>query len=140
MSTPPTPHPAIPAPTGRLSWALGFLAYLPVPFLSLLIASAAVMISSSSRRRSPDPLVRGNATNAANWALTVFVVVALCVVYFSITMSVEQFRTGGFFPIGAVLIVLLALSAAHLAVTIAGTAAAATRVYRAPIAIPFLRD
>ena len=140
MSTPPIPEYAVVAPTGRLSWALGFLAYIPIPFVSLLIAAVAIMITSASRRRSPNPLVRGNATNAANWALTMFVVVGLSVVYFAITVSVPEFRSSGFFPIGAVVIVLLVLAVAHLVVTIAGTVVAATRVYRAPIAIPFLRD
>lgn len=140
MSTPLNPAPGFPAPTGRLSWALGFLAYIPLPFLALLIASAATMATSAARRRSPDPLVRGNATNAANWALTVFAVVGLCVAWFGVTLSIDEFRTGGFFPVGAGVIVLLVLSVAHLVVTIAGTVAAATRVYRAPIAIPFLRD
>ncbi len=140
MSTPPIPGYPVAAPTGRLSWALGFLAYIPIPFVSLLIAAVAIMATAPARRRSVHPLVRGNATQAANWALTIFVVFALCVVYFAVTVSIEELRTAGFFPVGAVVIVLGVLALAHLVVTVAGTIASATRVYRAPIAIPFLRD
>jgi uncharacterized Tic20 family protein len=140
MSTPSIPPYPVAAPTGRLSWALGFLAYIPIPFFSLLIAAVAILVTARTRRRSADQLVRGNATNAANWALTILVVIGLCAVYFAVMVSIEEFRTAGFFPIGAVIIVFFVLAIAHLIVTVAGTIAATTRVFRAPIAIPFLRD
>ncbi len=107
--------------------------------LGLVVAAVAVLVTSRTRRRDADGLVSGNATTAANWTLTVLVVLGLCVVWVAVLASLEEFRTGGFFPIGAAVVAYLVLAVAHLVVTIAGTVAAASRVYRAPIAIPFLR-
>ena len=103
--------------------------------------ASAIVASVAANRRSAAVFSESgpNATNAANWALTILVVFGLCAVYFAVMVSIEEFRTAGFFPIGAVIIVFFVLAIAHLIVTVAGTIAAATRVFRAPIAIPFLR-
>lgn len=130
-----TPPPA----TGRFSWALGFLAYIPIPYVSLLIAAIAMWATYPGRSRHPSALVRDNARNAANWAITVLLVFVLCIVYTIVMAIPEENRTGGFLPIGGGIIAFLALSVVHLIVTIAGTVIGATRVVRGP-GIPFLRE
>jgi uncharacterized Tic20 family protein len=127
-----------PPPTGRFSWALGFLAYIPIPYLSLVIAAIVMWATYPSRSRHPSALVRDNARNAANWAITMLIIFVLCVTYIFVMMASPENRAGGFFPIGWGVIGFLGLGIAHLIVTIAGTVIGGTRVFRGP-GIPFLR-
>lgn len=133
-----TPVYTPPPQTGRFSWALGFLAYIPIPYVSLTIAAIAMWATYPARSRHPSALVRDNARNAANWGMTVLLVIVLCIVYTIVMALSEENRTAGFFPIGGGIIAFLALSVVHLIVTIAGTVIGATRVFRGP-GIPFLR-
>jgi len=136
---PPSAYPAYtpPPPTGRFSWALGFLAFIPIPYVSLVVAAIVMWATYPSRSTNPNPVVRDNARHAANWGITVLLVFVLCIVY-TIVMAVPEANRTGFFPIGGGVIGFLALSVVHLIVTIAGTVNGATRVFRGP-GIPFLR-
>lgn len=49
------------------SWALGFLAYIPFPLVSVLIAAIVMVCVYPSTRRKGVPLATQNARIAANW-------------------------------------------------------------------------
>jgi hypothetical protein len=138
---PPNPYPAYtpPPPTGRFSWALGFLAYIPIPYLSLVVAGIVMWATYPSRSRHPSALVRDNARHAANWGITILIIFLLCIAYVIATSVSAENRAAGFLPIGWGVIAFFALGIVHLIVTIAGTVIGATRVFRGP-GIPFLRE
>jgi uncharacterized Tic20 family protein len=129
---------APPPLSGRFSWALGFLAFIPIPYLGLAVAGIVMWATYPARSRNPNPLVRENARHAANWGITVLLAVALIFSCFVVLMTMEWARTAGFFPIGWTVLVFAALAIVHFVVTIAGTVAGATRVFRG-LGIPFIR-
>lgn len=127
-------------PTGRKSWVLGFLAYIPVPFVGILVAAIVMAAVYPSTRRKGVALATENARNAANWGLTVLSVVVLLGLYvLTLAVGFPETRTAGFFPIGFAVIGYILLVIAHVIVTIAGTVISGTRVFRNPLSIPFLR-
>ncbi|MDQ1129571.1 hypothetical protein [Microbacterium sp. SORGH_AS_0888] len=123
-------------PTGRVAWALGFLAYIPVPAVGVVIAAFAMLLAYRSQQRR-GPLAAENARNAANWALTLLGVFVLCGLW--VLVWALAGATHGFFPIGAAVIVYFLLALTHAVVTIVGTVVSGSRVFRCPIAVPFLR-
>ncbi len=127
--------------TGALSWALGFLAYIPIPFLSIMVAGIVMAaVYPGTVRKQPQSLAAANARSAANWGLTLITVMLAIIIAFVVLMATLADRTVGFFPIGSPLLVYVALCVAHLVVTIVGTVTASRgSVFRNPIAIPYLR-
>lgn len=79
MSTPPDgahgqglhgpAAPGQPARHGTIAWALGFLAYIPVPFLGLIVAGIVQLVVGLRQRRYGG-LAAVNGVRAANWGLT----------------------------------------------------------------------
>lgn len=143
---PPGPHigtplpPSDKQPAGTLSYALGFLGYLPLPIVSNLVAGIAMAAAYPSQRRR-SALAAENARRAANWGLTMITVtlVAIGLVFALLGL----FGTDGgeqdvwvLWPFLAV----PALGVAHLVVLVLGLVNT-TRgtVFRNPLAIPFLR-
>ncbi|HEX7350246.1 hypothetical protein [Brachybacterium sp.] len=61
--------PPVPERTGTIAWALGFLAYLPIPFLGLIVAGVTQLIVGL-RQRQHGGLAAVNGVRAANWGLT----------------------------------------------------------------------
>ena len=135
---PATPYSFQPRPaTGGVAWGLGFLAYIPIPFASVLIAGVVMMISGLSMR-SRGPLAAANGRNAANWGLTLIV---LTVVLVGATIvwgvSAGGGEGSGFFPFGIPLLIWVGVSVAHVVFVIMGLVRAGKgQVFRAP-AIPF---
>ncbi|PPH62067.1 hypothetical protein C5D25_08515, partial [Rathayibacter sp. AY1D7] len=73
-AAPVAPPQAVPAPpTGALSYALGFLAFIGIPFLSLIVGGI-VMASVYPSARRKGGIAAENARNAANWGLTVILI------------------------------------------------------------------
>lgn len=139
---PAAPYAPVPTnPSGRTSWMLGFLAYIPIPVLGMVIAAIAMLAANGSAKRTGQPVAVENGRRAENWGITVLVVMALCGLYvLFLAIAVPDARSAGFFPIGLSVVVILLLAVAHVVVTIAGTVIAGRgRVFRAP-AIPFLRS
>ncbi|MBC9935257.1 MULTISPECIES: DUF4870 domain-containing protein [unclassified Leucobacter] len=145
---PLTPQPAYPLqqqyvqqpPTGRKSWALGFLAYIPAPLVGIVIAGIVMAAVYPSTKRRGIPLATENARIAANWGLTVLSVVVLLGLYvLTLAVGFPETKSAGFFPIGFAVLGYVVLAIAHAVVTIAGTVISGTRVFRNPLAIPFLR-
>ena len=58
-----------PPPNGTVAWALGFLAYIPIPFFNVLIAGVAQVIAGRKQRKHGG-LAAENGRRAANWGLT----------------------------------------------------------------------
>jgi hypothetical protein len=144
MSSPVPPPPAytppayVPPPAkGILPFALGFLAFIGIPYLNLIIAGIvmAAVFPSQDRRGG---LAARNARAAANWGLTMaLIMIVLAAVFFTLVFT--NTATQSFFPLGIVPIVWVLLCIANLVVVIRGlVVASAGRVVSVP-AIPFLR-
>jgi len=142
--TPPGAAPGfVPAPgytAGTMSYALGFLAYIPIPFAGLIIAGIAMAASKGSVSRR-GPVAAENARRAANWGLTVITVVLLTVILLIISGTIAAATDArGFFPTGLPILLYFAVAVAHLVVLIAGLVSTSSgRVFTNPIAIPFFR-
>jgi len=122
--------------TGGLYYGLGFLAFIPVPFLGLLVA-AIVMAANYAGSRDKGALAAENGRRAANWGLTIIAVMILLAIWVVLLATVF---TGSWWstPAGPV-ITFLALSITHLVVVIMGVVEAGKRrVLRNVLAIPFL--
>jgi uncharacterized Tic20 family protein len=143
-STPPlppapayAPAAALPA-TGTASYGFGFLAYIPIPVVSLLVA-AIVMIALRPGAILKGGVAAENGRRAANWGLTILTVYVVIVVA-EVVLGISFAGSHGFFPIGAPVLLYLALCVAHLVVVIAGTVSANRgHVFDNKIAIPYFR-
>ena len=58
-----------PEPRGTIAWALGFLAYVPIPFVNVLVAGITQLVVGLRQRRHGG-LAAENGVRAANWGLT----------------------------------------------------------------------
>jgi uncharacterized Tic20 family protein len=133
----PQPHP-VPA-TGALPYGLGFLSYIPIPYLSLVIAGIVMASVYPSQKRKGE-LAAENARNAANWGLSLIAYMVLNFLFFIILLVTRDVDATGFFPVGIPILIFLAIGVAHLVVMIMGLVAANKRtVFRNRIAIPFIR-
>lgn len=126
--------------TGTLPYLLGILGLLPLPILSQLIAGIAMAaVYPSQRGRSP--VAAENARRAANWGLTVIVVTLGAI---GLVLALQGLFGSGdaeqdvwvLWPF----LVVVALGTAHLVVVVVGLVHTAQgKVFRNPLAIPFLR-
>lgn len=122
-----------PVPTGAASYALGFLAYIPIPFIGLIVG-AVVMAATFSSSQKKGGLAAENGRRAANWGLTVIAVMVVLIVWVLLLAFTQT--SSPFIPI----MVYLALSVAHLVVIIMGLVKAnAGKVFDNKLAIPLLR-
>lgn len=133
----PVPEPRSSARTGQLSWAMGFLACLPIPIVNTLVAGVVMMCVYPATAHKGPPQAAENARNAANWGLTV-VVGTVAIVAYMLAMAHANL-IHGFLPLGWGVIGYVALCISHLSVTIAGTARSGRRVFRSVVAIPLFR-
>lgn len=132
-------QPTAPPATGALPYGLGFLAYIPIPYLSLVIAGI-VMASVYPSQKKKGGLAAENARHAANWGLSLIVYMVLAFLVFAVLLATRPEGSTGFFPVGIPVLVFFALGIAHLVVIIMGLVAANKRtVMRNRIAIPFIR-
>lgn len=137
------PQPPKPA-TGTLSWALGFLVFLPIPFLGA-IAAAIGMAAPYGSAKKHGGLARENARSAANWGITYGIVSTVLlivhfVVVFSVSMASSTGGAQGFYPVGTVITIYFALGILHVVLTIIGTVRSTKgALMRVPFAIPFIR-
>lgn len=141
LASPVVNHPVyeVAPPTGATSWAMGFLAYIPIPFLNFVISSVVMICLYPATRKKGFPIASENARMAANWALTVLLVLILMAASLLVLMALIPSKEG-FFPIGTPLVLYPILGVTHLIVTIAGTVTARKgKIFRNALAIPFLR-
>ena len=146
---PPPPGYPVPAPrppTGTASWALGFLAYVPIPFLGQ-IAAGVVMAALYPAQRRKSPVAAANGRRAANWGLTYVLLTVLAVgltvplgMYSNTLPTVEDrqaFLPVALLPLG---VWAFGVNVLHVVLVIIGTVQAARgRVFRNVVQIPFLR-
>ncbi|WP_193103160.1 DUF4870 domain-containing protein [Brachybacterium sp. FME24] len=150
MSTAPSdvpgPAPVVPEKRGTVAWALGFLAYIPVPFLGLLVAGIVQLIVGLAQRQHGG-LAAVNGVRAANWGLTqlcwpVLLAVSMTIAYLTGAPS----PTGGmmFHPVMEVVVfsvlgLYLVIGVLQLIYAIVGTVKCSQgKQVRLPV-IPFLR-
>jgi uncharacterized Tic20 family protein len=122
-------------PTGALAWGLGLLGLLFLPFANLVV-SGVVMVAVGLAQSRSGGLARVNGRRAANWGLTVLLILAPCIALWITALTI---RAEGFFPWGISVIVWGVLGIANLVAAIVGLVQAnAGGEVRFP-AIPFLR-
>lgn len=127
-------------PTGQRSWALGFIAWVPIPMVSLIVTAIIMVAVRPSAMRTGQPVAMENARRAANWGLTVLASFAVMALFVLVIVLTWQGPREGFFPIGLPVIGFYLLAIAHAVMTIAGTVKAGRgQVLRIPLAIPFIR-
>jgi uncharacterized Tic20 family protein len=128
--------------TGTLSWALGFLIFIGIPFLSGIV-SGVVMASVYRSVARKGEIARQNARSAANWALTYLTVsIVLLIVHVIVLMAFAGDEgMNGFFPLGIPITLYFAVSILHVVLVIVGTVkASGGKVLRVPFAIPYIRS
>lgn len=137
QAVPATPVP----PSGALPYALGFLAFVGIPFLSVLTAGI-VMAAMYPSMKKKGALAAENARQAANWGYTLIIGTIITVgghfvlLYFVSDTPVAR----GFYPVGILLTIFVALCIAHLVIAIMGLIKANRRgVLNNRLAIPFIR-
>jgi uncharacterized Tic20 family protein len=146
-AAPIQPQPAPPfssqpaPPTGALSYALGFLAFIGIPFLSVVTAGI-VMAAIYPSMKKKGALAAENARQAANWGYTLIIGTIITVgghfvlLYFVSGTPVAK----GFYPVGILITLFGALCVAHLVILIMGLVKANGRgVLNNRLAIPFIR-
>jgi len=149
-ATPSAPDPArigAPERTGTVAWALGFLAYFPIPVLGLILAGLVQLIVGLAQRKHGH-LAAVNGIRAANWGLTQLcwpVLMALTLVIAVLTGSPSPTGDGVRFLPGMETLVFVelglffAVGLLQLVYAIVGTVQASRgRRVRLPV-IPFLR-
>ena len=132
---------------GTIAWALGFLAYVPIPFVNVLVAGITQLVVGLRQRRHGG-LAAANGVRAANWGLMQLcwpVLMALSLTLAALTGEPSPTGDGmRFTPVmeGIVFTMLglyLLRGLMQLVYAIVGTVQASKgRVVRLPI-VPFLR-
>lgn len=129
-------------PTGAASYALGFLAFIGIPFLSILVAGI-VMAAMYPSAKSRGGLAAENARRAANWGITAALVAAATLVtHFVLLFTMTGTPLAdGFYPLGIPITIFGATFVVHLVVIICGLVKANRReLFSNPLAIPFIRS
>lgn len=132
-------------PAGTVAWAMGFLAFIPIPFLGSIITGIVMMLVGNGQKDKGE-IARLNGRNAANWGLT-YLLLTVVLIGGSVLVGVISSGGGGPTPDWAppIALTLIGIWAfpvqiAHLIVTIMGTIRASRAVvFSAPVAVPFLR-
>lgn len=141
---PPAPYGAaggygypVKPPAGALSWGLGFLAYIPIPYIGIVIAGIVMACVYRSQSRK-SPVAEGNARNAANWGLTIALLTVLC--FLIALISSVGLGDSGAWIAGLMVVIWIAGCITHLVLIIMGLVRANRgAVLTVPFAIPFIR-
>ncbi|WP_157002702.1 hypothetical protein [Agromyces laixinhei] len=131
-----------PPQSGAKYWALGLLWFVPI--IGMVAAPILLGVLAIQVRRHPSLIVRENARRAANWVITVTLVVLFSAVLIAVERISQYIVSGG--DSGSSLTPLLLIAnlliwaawIGHLAVSIIGSSIARTRVMNPRIAIPFI--
>lgn len=134
-----------PEPHGTVAWALGFLAYLPIPVVGLIVAGIAQVIAGLAQRKHGG-IAALNGVRAANWGLTQLCWPVLMVITIAIGIITGEPTGDGidFAPAMDVLAIVMAclffvIALLEAIYAIVGTVQSSRgREVRLPV-IPFLR-
>ena len=127
--------------TGTLSWVMGFLVFLPIPFLGV-IATGIVMASVYRTSAQKNAVAEANARSAANWGLTFLLVsTGLLILHFILLFALTADSPAtGFYPLGIPITLYALILLLHVVLTIVGTVRSSSgKIVRIPFAVPFLR-
>lgn len=129
---------------GTGAWALGFLAYIPIPFFAQFL-TGLIMAGVYPTHKKRGEIARANGRNAANWGLTYSVLtvvfIGLAILFAAlITNGGSTTASGGVTSLPLIPIGLwMLLNLVHVVVTIVGTVKASKgEVFRFPLAIRFI--
>ncbi|WP_316670044.1 hypothetical protein [uncultured Propionibacterium sp.] len=112
--------PASPAPAGALTWFLGMIAFIGLPFVNLIITGVVMIAVGVGQRRMGGPAGR-SAAGAMRWGIGVATTSAALLVGFFGVLSAASSAPGllkGFFPLGSFLVAWVLLTLVHLIVCI----------------------
>ncbi|MFD1713770.1 DUF4870 domain-containing protein [Amnibacterium flavum] len=138
---------AAPAANGTVAWAMGFLAYIPIPFLGSIV-TGIVMALVGRAQRGKGEVARLNGRNAANWGLTYLLLTVLLpgVAFLTLALSTGPDGTvpgdspAGIVAATSILIWAFPLQILHLVLVIVGTVKSAKgTVFRTRFALPLLK-
>jgi len=138
--------PALSPSTGTAAWAMGFLAFIPIPFFGSIV-TGIVMALVGSAQRSKGETARRNGIRAANWGLTYLLLTVVLIGGAFLTVLVATGGQEGPVPAGASALIftmialwVFPLQLAHLVITITGTVRASRgAVFENKLALPLLR-
>ena len=126
---------------GTVPWALGFIIFVPIPFLSALASGIAMAITYGAVSRHGG-VARENARSALNWGLT-FALVSTMLLFTHFILLAALTRDApirDFYPFGTVITLYAVSLLAHVVIVIVGTVRASQgKVTNIPVAIPFVR-
>lgn len=132
-------------PSGTVAWAMGFLAYIPIPFVGSVVTGFVMMLVGNAQRAKGET-ARLNGRNAANWGFTYLVatvvLIGAAVLVLSTSVDADGRVTGAPSAIALTLIAVwgFPLQILHLVLTIMGTVKASRgTVFANRFAIPLLR-
>ncbi|RWZ68113.1 DUF4870 domain-containing protein [Labedella populi] len=135
-----------PGQKGTAAWALGFLAYVPIPIIAQIM-TGLVMAGVYPTQKTRGPIAHANARNAANWGLTYSILTAVFVglaIIFAALLTNGGTTTASAGAAALPLIPLalwVLLSILHVIVTVIGTVKASRgTVFRFPLAIRFISE
>jgi uncharacterized Tic20 family protein len=138
-------QPPPPQGTGTAAWALGFLAFVPIPLLGQIAGAGAMAVSYRWQRRK-GAVAAENARRAANWGLTyitatvvLFGTAAAMGAYINTIEDEAARKDAAALPFTLIGLWLL-INLLHVILVVIGTTKAASgRIFNNPIQIPFLR-
>lgn len=138
--------PAVSPSSGTVAWAMGFLAFLPIPFFGSIV-TGIVMALVGSAQRSKGETARRNGVRAANWGLTYLLLTVVLIGGAFVTVLIATGGQEGQVPAGASALIFaliglwaFPLQLAHLIITITGTVRASrATVFENKLALPLLR-
>ena len=136
----PPQHPTVRPANGAMAWALGLIAFVPIPLLGAFASGIAMAIGYAASAKRSD-LARANARAAANWGITFTVVsTIILVIHFFLAWGVTQGRgTPDFYPLGIPITIYGVLVLVHIVLVIVGTVRSSQgKSMRVPFAIPFV--
>ena len=130
---------AVPTPArGILPYALGFLAFIPAPVISVIIAGI-VMVAVFPAQNKKGGIVAENSRRAANWGLTIIAAMLLILASLAVLGLIFPGRRG-FFPMGIPILLYVIFAVTHVSVCIMGIIKAhAGEAFDNRLAIPFLK-
>lgn len=145
LYAPSAPDQSFVGAKGTVAWAMGFLAYIPIPFVGSII-TGIVMSLVGYAQRDKGALARENGRHAANWGLTYLLMTVVLIGGAVVTLAIS---TGGggrvpdpITPIVFTMIGIWAfpLQITHLVLTITGVVKASKgAVFANKLALPLLR-
>lgn len=131
---------AAPRRTGIIAWGLGLLILVPLVYVNVL-AMAITVVAVGLAQRKHGGIAADNGCNAANWALSLFVV-SIVVLGLGVILGLPGMTNGDPWQISAYplsFLLFIGLGMAHLVIPIVGMVKAGQGTVFRPPSIRFFR-